>query len=130
MNDPSKSLQMKNLLLSIIFCSAIGLVGHAQTPIYNSYPSATATVLLDFDGQLVNGTSWNVNGPISCGPSTLSTAQITEIFDRVSEDYRPFNVNITTDSTRYWSAPANKRMRLILTVTSDWYGKAGGVSFI
>ncbi|MFL5740659.1 MAG: zinc-dependent metalloprotease [Flavisolibacter sp.] len=102
----------------------------AQTPVLNSYPSATATLFLDFDGQMVNGTSWNVNGPISCGPSNLSAAQITEIFNRVSEDYRPFNVNITTDSTKYWSAPSNKRMRLILTVTSDWYGKAGGVSFI
>jgi hypothetical protein len=48
----------------------------------------------------------------------------------VAEDYRPFAVNITTDSTKYLAAPAAKRMRAILTVTSDWYGSAGGVAFV
>src|SRR5579875_950511 len=103
----------------------------AQIPIYNSFPSARATVFLDFDGQYVNGTSWNYNGPFTCGPAGLTTAQITEIFNRVSEDYRPFNVNITTDSTVYWSAPVYQRQRIILTVTSSWYGTpVGGISYI
>lgn len=122
---------MKNLLSFLTFslCLVSASV-HAQTPRYNSLPSATATVYLDFDGHLVTGTSWNTTGPISCGPSNLSTAQITEIFNRVSEDYRPFNINITTDSLVYWAAPPAQRMRVILTVTSSWYGAAGGVSYI
>lgn len=119
-------------------CSALLAVGlllaavtsYAQVPALNSWPSAEATVYLDFDGHQVNGTSWNSNGPINCGGSNLNNTQITEIFNRISEDYRPFNINITTDSTRYWSAPDYKRMRVILTVTSDWYGAAGGVSFV
>lgn len=105
----------------------------AQTPILNSYTgssaSTTPTIFLDFDGQTVTGTSWNYNGPIYCGASGLTSSQIQEVFDRIAEDYRPFTVNITTDSTKYWAAPAAKRMRIIFTVTSDWYGAAGGVSY-
>lgn len=109
---------------------ALPFAGLAQVPLYNSYPSASATVFIDFDGQYVQGTSWNWSGPLSLNPSNLSTAQMTEIFNRVSEDYRPFNVNITTDSTKYWAAPATKRVRVILTTSSDWYGAAGGVSYV
>jgi hypothetical protein len=115
----------------LAFCFfQLSLWAHAQIPVYNSYPSAEATVYLDFDGHLVQGTSWNMTGPISCGPSNLTNDQITEIFNRISEDYRPFNINITTDSTRYWSAPARKRMRVVFTITSAWYGAAGGVSYV
>ena len=118
----SKSLLIISLLFSV--------VSYSQTPILNSYPSASATILLDFDGQFLNGTSWNYNGPITLGPANLNNDQITEVFDRVAEDYRPFNINITTDSTKYWAAPATQRMRVILTITSDWYGAAGGVSYV
>jgi hypothetical protein len=102
----------------------------AQIPVYNSYPAATATIFLDFDGQTVDGTSWNSDGPIVCNSSNLTSDQVTEIFNRVAEDYRPFNLNITTDSTKYLSAPVNQRMRVVLTTSSDWYGSAGGVSFV
>ena len=115
------------------FCLAALLlvsgVSFAQVPKLNSYPSAPAVIFLDFDGHTVNGTSWNSNGPIYCGPSNLSNDAITEVFNRVAEDYRPFNINVTTDSTKYWSAPAKKRMRVILTITWEWYGRAGGVAF-
>jgi hypothetical protein len=49
----------------------------------------------------------------------------------VAEDYRIFNVNVTTDSTLYWLAPANKRTRVIITPTYQWYGNtAGGISWV
>ncbi len=116
--------------LTAIAALFFSVVSYAQIPIYNSYPSAAATIFLDFDGQYVDGTSWNYNGPITCGPSNMTNAQINEIFNRISEDYRPFNVNITTDSTKYWAAPPMQRIRVILTITSDWYGAAGGVSYV
>jgi hypothetical protein len=100
-----------------------------KCPTYNSYPSATAVLFLDFDGQLITGTNWNMNGPLYCGPSNLSTAQITEVFNRVAEDFRPFNLNVTTDSTVYEAAPIERRMRVLLTITSQWYGTAGGVAY-
>jgi hypothetical protein len=124
---------MKNLsrsaCLVMLLCTS-GLPSKSQLPILNSYPSAAPTIYLDFDGQTVSGTSWNVSGPIYCGASGLNSDQITEVFNRVSEDYRPFTINVTTDSTKYWSAPVNKRTRVIITVTSDWYGAAGGVAFV
>jgi hypothetical protein len=99
-------------------------------PIYNSYPGVAPVVFLDFDGHTVSGTGWNYDGPIYCGGSGLDSAQITEVFNRVAEDYRPFTINVTTDSTKYLSAPPNQRTRVVITVTSDWYGSAAGVSFI
>jgi hypothetical protein len=123
---------MKTLLKSCLLATIFFVAARAesQVPQLNSYPSASATIFLDFDGQTVIGTTWNYSGPIYCGASGLTSTQITAIFDRVSEDYRPFNVNITTDSTVFLNAPANKRMRVILTVTSAWYGSAGGVACV
>lgn len=102
----------------------------AQVPVLSSYPSAPAVIYLDFDGQTVSGTSWNVNGPLYLGPSNLNEAQITEVFNRIAEDYRPFNINITTDSTKYWAAPARQRMRVIMTISYEWYGRAGGIAYV
>jgi len=120
---------MKNrIVLPLILLSALQV--NSQVPIYNSFPSASPVIYLDFDGQTVSGTGWNSAAPIYCGGSGLNESQITEIFNRVAEDYRPFTVNITTDSAKYLSAPNDKRMRVIITVTSDWYGSAGGVSFV
>jgi hypothetical protein len=123
---------MKTLIQPILIAVlCIGsITANAQVPVMSSYPSASPTIFLDFDGHTVSGTSWNVSGPIYCGASGLTNSQIIEVFNRVAEDYRPFNVNITTDSTKYLSAPANKRMRVIITVTSSWYGSAGGVAFV
>jgi hypothetical protein len=104
----------------------------AQTPHLSSYPPATAVIFLDFDGHTVEGTSWNWSLPlIECQPSGLDAAKITEVFNRVAEDFRPFNINVTTDSTYFLAAPADRRMRVIITTTSAWYGNAaGGVAFI
>src|SRR5436305_14874385 len=111
---------MKHLyqLLCATALMCISHVASAQIPIYNSYPVSPAVIYLDFDGQTVDGTSWNTDGPIACGASNLTTAQITEIYNRVAEDYRPFSINITTDSAKYWAAPADQRIRVILTTSS------------
>ena len=118
----------KIIMLFIAFISA--KYSQAQVPVMSSYPAASAVIFLDFDGQTVENTSWNFAGPIYAGASGLTNAQIVSVFNRVAEDYRPFNVNVTTDSTKYLGAPVTKRMRCILTVTSAWYGNAGGVSFV
>lgn len=118
----------QQLLILLIFFSVKPVF--SQVPILNSLPGASQTIFLDFDGQTVDNTAWNYDGPIFCNPSGLTSAQITEVFNRVAEDYRPFTVNITTDSTKYFAAPLTTRMRVIVTVSSAWYGAAGGVSFV
>src|SRR5512141_515818 len=97
---------MKKLIKSVLMIPAmvLAIVSTAQVPVLNSLPGApatTPTILLDFDGYTVSGTSWNLNGPFVCQASTLNTTQITEIFNRVAEDYRPFKVNITTEDAKY-----------------------------
>jgi hypothetical protein len=48
----------------------------------------------------------------------------------MSIDYAPFNVIVTTDESLYTSALANKRMRVIVTESWEWFGQAGGTSFM
>ena len=124
---------MKAIIRHILFLFGFHLVAfcaYTQVPKLSSYPAANPTIFLDFDGQYVTGTSWNWGGPIDAQPATITTAAMHEIFNRVAEDYRPFNVNVTTDSTVYSSAPANKRIRVIVTSSSSWYGRAGGVAYL
>lgn len=98
-------------------------------PRLSSFPSAQATIFLDFDGQTVVSSVWNSGNPLVCAASGLTDTQITEVFNRVSEDYRPFNINITTDSTVFLAAPLTKRIRIIITLTSGWYTGVGGVAY-
>src|SRR5687768_4852018 len=112
------------LLLSAHIC-----IGQA-IPKFNSNSEASATVYLDFDGHLVKGTAWNWDSTIHAKPSTLSSSSVTEVFNRVAEDFRIFNLNITTDSFVFKKAPSGKRMRIIITPTSKWFGNSAGVSFV
>jgi len=117
-------------ILSILLAGVITIVAKAQIPLLNSYPSAQATIYLDFDGHYVQGTPWNWSGPINAQSAALSSAEILTIYNRVAEDFAIFNLNITTDSTVYLAALPTLRMRIIVTPTSQWYGSAGGVSFV
>jgi len=88
---------------AIFAASAIEI--SAQVPKLSSFPSATATIFLDFDGQTVNSPYWNGGVSFYCTAPTFTSEQITTVFNQVAEDYRPFNLNITTDSTVYFAAP-------------------------
>jgi hypothetical protein len=101
----------------------------AQVPYgRNSFPSASATIFLDFDGQTVNCPYWNNGIPFICAPSGLTNAGMIRVFNQVAEDFRPFNLNITTDSAVYFAAPATSRQRIIITPTNAWWGSNGGVA--
>lgn len=114
-----------------MLCAAITMhTAMAQAPKLSSFASAQATIFLDFDGHTVQSAGWRGGITFECTPSGMTPAQITEIFNRVSEDYRPFDVNITTDSTEFLSAPVNRRMRIVVTTTSAWYAGVGGVAYI
>jgi len=120
---------MKKILTIILPMLTLLFFKARCLPVLSSLPAAQATIFLDFDGQHVQATSWNGGNPLDCAPSGLSDAQIIEIFNRVSEDYRPFNINITTDSVKFLAAPLTKRIRIIITPTSGWYTGVGGVSY-
>jgi len=97
-------------------------------PILSSRPAATAVLYLDFDGETVTDPSWNSGNTIVAQPSSLTSAQIAEVWNRVKEDYWPFNIDVTTDRNRYNSAPVGSRMRCIITPTDTAAPGAGGVA--
>lgn len=114
------------VLLLLLSVSAV-----SQVPVLNSDPLITSKVIyLDFDGQNVSGTGWNAGNLITALPSTMNAANIIQIHKRVSEDFIPFDVNVTTDSVRFNNALPNRRTRVVITPTSAWYGSAGGVAYV
>ena len=85
------------------------LVALDQTFALNSRPGSSRTIYLDFDGATLTGTAWNTNGntitakpfDIDGVPATFSTIELQRIqyiWQRVAEDYAPFDVNVTTQA--------------------------------
>ena len=101
----------------------------AIPPVLSSRPTSIAVLYLDFDGETVTDPDWNSGLTIVAAASPLTAEEITEVWQRVKEDYWPFNIDVTTDVNRYNSAPVRKRTRCIITPTSAWFGSAGGVAF-
>ncbi len=122
-----KNLTQKLCLIALLFTS---LNAFCQVPKLSSLASAQPTIFLDFDGQTVQSIGWRGDTAFTCAPANLTNTQITEIFNRVSEDYRPFAVNITTDSSKFLAAPPAQRIRIIVTPTSAWYPyNVGGITY-
>lgn len=98
-------------------------------PVLDSRPEAEPVLFLDFDGATVVDPAWDAQ-PIEAADSGLSAGQITRVWSRVAEDFRPFRINVTTDPARYAAARPMQRMRCIITTSSAWYGAVGGVAKI
>jgi len=75
----------------------------------HSRPGATKIIYLDFDGGTTTNTPWNSNGntitttayDMDSNPGSFSSAElanIIEIWQRVSECYSPFDVDVTTEA--------------------------------
>ena len=114
-----------------LFTVIVSTTCFSQNLILNGSPSITNKVIfLDFDGHVAVGTLWNSGNAVNALPSTASNANKILIWKRICEDYRPFDVNVTTDSLRFNNAPANQRIRIVFTPTSAWFGSAGGVAYL
>ena len=111
-------------------------------PAGGSRPGAPVTIYLDFDGETVEGTAWNdPNANMQAEPvfSMLPAAGLDQnaIWERIAEDYAPFNVNVTltnpgadalyktsADDTTYGS-------HLVFTDSYPAFGEgAAGIAFI
>lgn len=98
------------------------------TPKWNSLPSATHSLYLNFDGWHGINLNWSPNY-INALPSTMSLIQKKQIFDSVAFYNSAFNVNVTTDSNVY-KATNNTEM-IVITPTWQFYGVAvGGVYYV
>ena len=75
----------------------------------HSNPGSSLSLFLDFDGTNVSGTAWNASGlpngdypawTIDGDATTFNDterATIQDIWQRVAEDYAPFNLDVTTE---------------------------------
>ncbi len=95
-----------------------------------------AVIYLDFDGEIVNDPDWNGGNTVIAAESGLTVAQQEEVRRRVAEDYRPFQISVSTSRARYDAAPPNQRMRCIVSnigasSPSNWFDAgAAGVAYI
>ncbi len=101
-----------------------------SVPQFSSLPSAAATLYLDFDGnsESVWGGFQNVATPaydLDGNPQSFNSnelAAIEEIWERVAEDFAPFNLNVTTVDPGGWSNPNSDALRIAIGgSSSDWF---------
>ncbi len=84
----------------------------ADTFLLHSKPGSQRTIYLDFDGHFVSDTWWNTSqgGPLANGshpawtldgnPGAFNDTErmlVQDVFQRVAEDYAPFDVDVTTE---------------------------------
>jgi VCBS repeat-containing protein len=118
----------------------------SQTFLLHSRPAATRKIHLDFDGHSTTNGSWNGGATIVSEPfdmngngSTWSDAEherIQKIWQRVMEDFSPFDVDVTTEDpgtaglTYSGTGDTTWGVRCIISPTDDWYPNAGGVAYV
>ena len=109
-----------------------------DTFLLHSRPSATRTIYLDFDGRNVSNTIWNAfwehglpNGfrqgySLDDDPafSDVELEQIQNVWKRVSEDFAPFDINVTTQNPGSdgidRSSSSDDTFGSIVLVSNDW----------
>ncbi|MES2661072.1 MAG: PA14 domain-containing protein [Verrucomicrobiota bacterium] len=106
---------------------SVGIIFEA-IPVLHSLPRAAACIYLDFDGEVIEGQSWEGGRRIIASAYNLPANEVTDMWRRVAEDFEPFEVNVTTDLQAYLRAPQGRRMRCIVT-PSNFAPGAGGIAF-
>ncbi|GAA4696406.1 hypothetical protein GCM10023226_38560 [Nocardioides nanhaiensis] len=126
----------------------------AETFQLHSNPTASLTILLDFDGSYVGGTAWNSQTGVTPGThpawdpagngATFSDSEkqlVQEVWAMVAEDYAPFDVDVTTEDTgpaaieRSDSGDTVYGTRVLVTPSEDPFAKicnreCGGVAYL
>jgi len=77
-----------------------------------SLPGARGVLLLDFFGG--HTPTWD---GVDYAPPPVSNGRVRDIWRRVSEDYLPFNINVTTDIKVFQAAEEGSRQRCSFTTT-------------
>ena len=108
-----------------------------QTFKLHSRPGAQRVIYLDFNGNVATGTAWNAYYGVSAidappfdldgNPASFNTTELERIqyiWQRVSEDYAPFDVDVTTEEppvdalTRTSASDLTFGTRAV--ITKDW----------
>ncbi len=127
---------------------------NSETFNLHSRLGAERTIFLDFDGGAVSGTAWNDFYTVPTGsqpafdmngdPTTWSQAEhdvVQSVYQRVAEDFRPFDVDVTTQDPgvaaldRSSAADTEFGTRVLVTPSVDAATRicsdaCGGVAFV
>ena len=119
-----------------------------QTFVLHSKPGAQRTIYLNFKGATLSGTAWNGSAgslnalpfDIDGVPYTFSTTELQRIqyiWQRVAEDYAPFDVDVTTEAppmdriTRSGSTDSVFGTMVLITSRNGVYScSCGGVAYL
>ena len=101
-------------------------------PILNSKPKSTFVLYCDFDGEVVTHPVWNDGKTINAAPHPRAddVEFVTKVWLRTSEDYAPFDLNVTTDRAVFDAADVARRVHCVITPTDDAAPGAGGVAYL
>jgi uncharacterized cupredoxin-like copper-binding protein len=121
-------------------------------PAYHSKPGAPYHIYLDFNGAIVAGKAWNASRNVASWDcvawstdadrtqfSDSEQAEMRRVWERISEDYAPFDINVTTDVSYdpdNYKGDKNKVGWLLFTPTTDKNNRAtphngsGGVAYV
>lgn len=121
----------------------------ADTFNLQSRPSATRKIYLDFNGHTTSGQAWNTyitgGAPIVTpaysfeGDSSFSNNELTRIqyiWERIAEDFSPFDVDVTTKDpgidglTFSGGTDTTWGIRVVIGGNGSWYSPAGGVAYL
>lgn len=126
--------------------SAVAPYDLSQTFLLQSRPGAKRVIYLDFNGHSLSGSAWNGGAAINAqaydtdgNPGSFSSAEldaIQKIWQRVAEDYAPFDVNVTTadpgvDAIRRSSSTDEfYGSRVVITRNNFYNCSCGGVAYV
>ena len=101
-------------------------------PILNSLPSATYVLYCDFDGETVTHPKWNDGATINAAPhpNADNATFVSNVWKRVSEDFAPFAINVTTSRAVFDATPTARRVHCVITPTDTATPDSGGVAYL
>ena len=121
---------------------------YSETFLLHSRPGSSRVIFLDFDGHTVSGTAWNssygdpIVSPAYSMDSDRTTFTNTEkdriqrVWQRVAEDYAPFDVDVTTEDpgqaaiTRSSSGDNVYGTRVVITIDDFASCGCGGFAYV
>ena len=117
----------------------------------HSNPTASKTIYLDFNGHIIpSNSAWAasynsgnaINAPalsLDADKTTFNNTELTliqNIWQRVAEDFAPFDVNVTTQLidesyiTRSSISDQIYGMRALISPISSYFGNYGGIAYV
>ncbi|MBA4182462.1 MAG: PKD domain-containing protein [Acidobacteria bacterium] len=119
---------------------------NSETFFLHSRPGSNRVIYLDFDGYVTTGSAWNGGQPINSAPFSIDGDPnsfnqqeqdvIQYVWQRVAEDYAPFDVDVTTQDPgdnaiiRSSASDLQYGTRAVISPT-NWYGPGiGGIAYV